>query len=181
MGNALNDIWLKPALQQPEWGDKSRVQRVREELAARPALVDAEDVRTLRSLLAEVADGQAHVVQAGDCAEDPAERTACDVARKTGLLDMLAGAMKMNTHKPVVRVGRIAGQYCKPRSKPTERVGGIEMPAYRGHLVNSPEPDPEGRRPDPERLLACYQAASAIMNHLGWRNSFRRSRAGPPV
>jgi 3-deoxy-7-phosphoheptulonate synthase len=89
VGNALNDICLKPALQQPEWGDISQVQRVQEELANRPALVDAEDVRTLRSLLAEVAAGEAHMIQAGDCAEDPAERTVCDVARKAGLLDML--------------------------------------------------------------------------------------------
>ncbi|MGH3821874.1 MAG: 3-deoxy-7-phosphoheptulonate synthase, partial [Pseudonocardiaceae bacterium] len=123
MGNALHDIRLKPALQQPEWGDKSHVQRVREKLATRPALVDAEDVRELRSLLAAVAAGEAYVLQAGDCAEDPAEHTVRDVARKTGLLDMLAGIMKMNTHKPVVRVGRIAGQFCKPRSKPTEWVG----------------------------------------------------------
>lgn len=181
MGNALLDICLKPALQQPEWGDVSQVQRVREELAACPALVDAEDVRTLRSLLARVAAGEAYVVQAGDCAEDPAECAMSDVARKAGLLDVLAGVMKMNTHKPVVRVGRIAGQFCKPRSKPTEWVGGIELPAYRGHLVNSPEPDPEGRRPDPERLLSCYWAASTVMNHLGWRNPSWRSRADPPV
>ncbi len=181
MGNALLDICLKPALQQPEWGDVSQVQRMREELAACPALVDAEDVRTLRSLLARVAAGEAYVVQAGDCAEDPAECAMSDVVRKTGLLDVLAGVMKMNTHKPVVRVGRIAGQFCKPRSKPTEWVRGIELPAYRGHLVNSPEPDPEGRRPNPERLLVCYWAANTVMNHLGWRNPSWQSRADPPV
>jgi len=80
-----------------------------------------------------------------------------------------------------VRVGRIAGQFCKPRSKPTEWVGGIELPTYRGHLVNSPEPDPEGRQPDPERLLACYWAARSVMNHLGWWNPYCRSTVDPPV
>ncbi|MGH3802716.1 MAG: 3-deoxy-7-phosphoheptulonate synthase, partial [Pseudonocardiaceae bacterium] len=164
-----------------EWGDASQVQRARKELATCPALVDAKDVCTLRSLLAEVAAGEAYVVQAGDCAEDPAECTVSDVARKVGLLDVLAGTMKMNTHKPVVRVGRIAGQFCKPRSKPTEWVGGSELPAYRGHLVNSPEPDPEGRRPNPERLFTCYRAASTVMNHLGWRNPSWQSRVDPPI
>ncbi len=178
---ALLKIFSKPALQQPEWHNPSQVQRVRKELTTFPALVDVEEIRTLRSLLAEVAAGEAYVVQAGDCSEDPAESTVSDIARKTGLLDVLAGTIKMNTHKPVVRVGRIAGQFCKPRSKPTEWVGGIELPAYRGHLVNSPEPDPEGRRPDPERLLYCYWAASTVMGHLGWRNPSWHSRVDPPV
>ncbi|MGK5631837.1 3-deoxy-7-phosphoheptulonate synthase [Streptomyces sp. URMC 123] len=171
MDNAQLDIRLKPALQQPEWGDEARVRLVREELAARPALVRAEDVRTLRHLLARVAAGEAQVVQSGDCAEDPAESTVGYVARKSAVLDLLAGALKMISHKPVVRAGRMAGQYGKPRSSPTERVRGVELPVFRGHMVNSPEPDPESRRPDPRRLLAGYQAAQDIMGHLGWGDS----------
>ncbi|GAA3041085.1 hypothetical protein GCM10020000_19660 [Streptomyces olivoverticillatus] len=109
MNNALLDARLKPALQQPDWGDAAPQARlVREELAARPALVRAADVRTLRSHLAHVARGESQVVQAGDCAEDPAECTSGYVARKAGLLDVLAGVMKMITHKPVVRAGRMA-------------------------------------------------------------------------
>jgi 3-deoxy-7-phosphoheptulonate synthase len=155
---ALLDPPRMSALQQPQWEDVALVRLVREELARRPALVEAGSLRTLRTLLAGVAAGHAHVVQAGDCAEDPAECTAGDVARKAGLLDVLGGIMKMITHKPVVRVGRIAGQYGKPRSQATERVGNVELPVYRGHMVNSPEPDPVGRRPDPRRLLAGYRA-----------------------
>lgn len=181
MNNALLDIRVRPALQQPQWGDQALVQRVRQELASRPALVRVEDVRTLRTVLTRVAAGEAHVVQAGDCAEDPAECGVGDVARKAGLLDVLAGAMKMNTSKPVVRVGRIAGQFGKPRSDPTERVGGVVLPVYRGHMVNSPEPDPEDRRPDPRRLLAGYQAASEVMGHLGWRGPGEPRSVDPPV
>jgi 3-deoxy-7-phosphoheptulonate synthase len=138
-------------------------------------------VRTLRSRLAEVAAGHAQVVQAGDCAEDPAECTAGYVARKAGLLDVLAGTIKMITHRPVVRAGRIAGQFAKPRSRPTERVGDLELPAYRGHMVNSPEPDPERRRPDPGRLLAGYRAAARAMEHLGWHRGRSRGTLDAPV
>lgn len=136
-------------------------------LAALPPLVETESLCRLRGLLAGVAAGQAQVVQAGDCAEDPAECTAGDVERKTGLLNVLAGVMNAITHQPVVRVGRIGGQYAKPRSARTEWVEGVEIPVYRGHMVNGPEPDPEARRPDPRRLLAGYRAASRLMANLG--------------
>ncbi|MFI0501939.1 3-deoxy-7-phosphoheptulonate synthase [Streptomyces albogriseolus] len=181
MDDALLDIKDKPARQQPEWGDAARVRQVTDTLARRPALVDASDVDTLRSLLARVASGEALVVQSGDCAEDPAECTLGYVARKTAVLDLLAGALKMITHKPVIRVGRIAGQFGKPRSSPTELVGDMELPSYRGHMVNGPEPDPESRRPEPGRMLDCYQAASEIMTHLGWQDAGPRHAVEPPV
>ncbi|MEU8543244.1 3-deoxy-7-phosphoheptulonate synthase [Streptomyces sp. NPDC048717] len=154
------------ARQQPEWGDPADIERVREELAAAPPLVEAASLGRLRGLLSSVALGQALVVQAGDCAEDPAERTARDVRRKVGLLDALADVMGTITGQPVVRVGRLGGQYAKPRSAPTEWADGVEIPVFRGHLVNSPEPDPEARRPHPRRLLDGYRAASRIMTHL---------------
>ncbi|REH29631.1 3-deoxy-7-phosphoheptulonate synthase [Kutzneria buriramensis] len=178
---ALLDVRRKPAAQQPQWEDRARIRRVREELATRPALVSAADTHRLRGMLARVAAGEATVVQAGDCAEDPAECVVGYVARKAGLLDVLAGTMKMITHKPVVRAARIAGQFAKPRSSPTERVGDLELPVYRGHLVNSPEPDPEGRRPDPDRLLMGYRAASDAMGHLGWLGASRLSIIDTPV
>jgi 3-deoxy-7-phosphoheptulonate synthase len=156
------------AQQQPQWPSPQLVAAAREELAGLPPLVSYADTARLRTLLAEVAHDRAYVVQAGDCAEDPEESTRGYVARKAGLLEMLAGRMKMLTYKPVVRVGRIAGQYAKPRSRPTERVGDSELPVYRGHMVNSPEPDPALRRPDPSRLLTCYRAAATVMEHLGW-------------
>lgn len=160
MDNALLDTPLYSAPQQPEWNDIQQVQTVRDELASRPALVDADAVWALRALLTEVAAGKAHVVQAGDCAEDPAECTVSAVNRKAGLLDVLTGVLTMNTHKPVVRIGRMAGQFSKPRSHSTERVGGVELPVYRGHMVNSPEPDPVGRRPAPQRMLNGRGSAS---------------------
>lgn len=176
------DLWKTlPAGQQPDWPDQAVLAEVRGRLSAAPALVSGEDVRTLRSLLAAAAAGEAQVIQTGDCAEDPAECTPGYVARKAALLDVLAGVMKARSHKPVIRVGRLAGQFGKPRSKPTEIVNGVELPSYRGHMVNSPEPDPELRRPDPRRLWAGYRAAADVMAILGRSGGRRPSPAEAPV
>jgi len=180
MDHALQDVLRAPARQQPDWATDAAIP-VREDLALRPSLVNGADVRTLRALLAEVAAGNATVIQAGDCAEDPAECTAREVARKVALLGVLADTMETCTRKPVLRVGRIAGQYAKPRSKPVERVRDLELPVYRGHMVNTPEPDPAGRRPDPTRMLRCYSAASDSMGHLGWRRPVGHSHVESPV
>ncbi|SHE94286.1 3-deoxy-7-phosphoheptulonate synthase [Streptoalloteichus hindustanus] len=165
-----------PALQQPDWGERWLVDEVTSDLAALPPLVEPGEVRTLRRLLAEVAAGRLQVVQAGDCAEDPAECVPEVLTRKVGLLDLIAGVVRLNADRPVVRVGRIAGQFAKPRSRPTEWHDGRELPAFRGHLVNGPEPDPATRRPDPLRLLTCYHAARTAMAFLrtsqtGWAPS----------
>ncbi len=167
--------------QQPDWPDRTALGKVREELSDAPALVRGEDVRALRSLLAAVAAGEIQVVQSGDCAEDPAEATRGHVARKAALLDTLAGVMKTRSYKPVLRVGRLAGQFGKPRSSSTEIVNGVELASYRGHMVNSPEPDPELRRPDPYRLLSGYRAAADVMELLGWHGEQRPSGAEAPV
>ncbi|MFH8570528.1 3-deoxy-7-phosphoheptulonate synthase [Streptomyces sp. NPDC017993] len=169
MGHAVTEIQRAKALQQPEWNDLSQIQRVKEILSFRPPLVRVDDVHTLRSLLASVAAGEAHVVQAGDCAEDPEECTAEHVRRKSAALDLLATTLKMVTGKPVLRVGRIAGQFAKPRSNSFEEVGDLVLPVYRGHMVNSPEPDLASRQPDPLRILTGYMAAGDIVEHLGWR------------
>ncbi|MFE2756906.1 3-deoxy-7-phosphoheptulonate synthase [Actinosynnema sp. NPDC059335] len=168
------------ALQQPDWDDRESVNRVRDTLAARPGLVAAAEVALLRSALSAVAAGRAQVVQAGDCAEDFAECEAGYVARKVGLLDVLAGTMRMATHRPVVRIGRIGGQFAKPRSSPTEEVNGVVLPAFRGHMVNRPDPDAERRRPDPERMLMGYDAAATVSALLGWGGAARRL-VDPPV
>ncbi|MFK4071898.1 3-deoxy-7-phosphoheptulonate synthase [Streptomyces sp. NPDC029674] len=169
MEDVIREIRIRGALQQPEWSDVPQLHRVGEALAARPALVRGQDLATLRTLLAKVAHGQALVLQCGDCAEDPQECTRPQVARKAALLDLLAGSLGLRTGRPVLRVGRIAGQFAKPRSKPTEHIDGLELPVFRGHMVNGPEPDPESRRPDPLRILTGYMAAGDIMEHLGWR------------
>jgi len=160
-------VWSSPASQQPRWPDTAELRRVRRELAARPALVTEAEVVSLQAALVAVVDGDALVLQAGDCAEDPAECGPADVSRKAGLLDVLAGTLRMVGHRPVVRVGRIAGQFAKPRSAPTERVGGLELPVYRGHMVNGPEPEAATRVADPRRLLTGYDAAAAVLRTLG--------------
>ncbi|MHC0433261.1 3-deoxy-7-phosphoheptulonate synthase [Streptomyces sp. O3] len=180
MDNTLPGIRLKSALQQPDWGDYEQTELVRKELAQRAPLVHAADVRVLREQLARVAAGQANLVQCGDCSEDPNESTPEHVHRKAAVLDLLAGALKMITRKPVVRVGRMAGQFGKPRSNGTETVNGVELPVYRGHMVNLPAPDAESRRPDPLRMLTGYMAASEITRNLGWDGA-RREHADPTV
>ncbi|MFD9485724.1 3-deoxy-7-phosphoheptulonate synthase [Streptomyces sp. NPDC059991] len=170
-----------PAVQQPDWEGHAELVRVRQELAALPPLVEADDIDQFRARLAEVAAGRVQIVQSGDCAEDWAENSHGDVARKVGLLDVLAGVMRMTSHKPVLRVGRLAGQYGKPRSRPTETVAGVELPVYRGHMVNAPEPDPELRRPDPTRMLTGYRSARGILELLGWSGPARGARHEAPV
>ncbi|HEY8981854.1 MAG TPA: 3-deoxy-7-phosphoheptulonate synthase [Streptomyces sp.] len=181
MTDTLSHLRSLPALQQPNWPEEPHLDQVRRTLSRMPALVDADAVNRLRALLAEAARGHLHIVQAGDCAEDPAEATPHDVARKAALLDVLAGTLKLVAAKPVLRVGRIAGQYSKPRSKPTEIVAGAELPVYRGHMVNRPEPDPDLRQPDPHHLLTGYRAASDTMHYLGWRGSSLRPDLDVPV
>ncbi|MER7705285.1 3-deoxy-7-phosphoheptulonate synthase [Kitasatospora sp. NPDC097605] len=170
MEDVIREIRIRGALHQPEWSDLLQVSRVGEALASRPTLVQPDELATLRTLLGKVAAGEALVLQSGDCAEDPQECTRQHVARKSALLDLLAGTLGLRTGKPVLRAGRIAGQFAKPRSKPTELVDGVELPVFRGHMVNGPEPDPEVRRPDPLRILTGYMAAGDIVEHLGWRD-----------
>ncbi|MFB9367078.1 3-deoxy-7-phosphoheptulonate synthase [Kitasatospora albolonga] len=170
-----------PAQQQPAWEDAEQLSRVTAELSDRPGLVTPAELAELRGLLAEVATGRLQVVQSGDCAEDPAECEPGYVTRKVGLLDAMAGVVSMNTRRPVLRIGRMAGQFGKPRSKPTETVAGVELPVYRGNMVNSPEPDPELRRPDPTRLLAGYDAAARAFDALRERADAGLAAAGAPV
>ncbi|ASU79660.1 phospho-2-dehydro-3-deoxyheptonate aldolase [Actinopolyspora erythraea] len=181
LGEVAEDVLSRPAQQQPQWPDREHASDVGERLSRLPALVDAVDVRVLRGLLADVSRGKMRIVQSGDCAEDPAESTPEHVARKTGLLESVAGVLKMNTNKPVLRVGRIAGQFGKPRSKPTEWVDGRELPVYRGHMVNTLEPTEHDRAPDPERMLTGYRAAREVMNLLGWPGAATGSLIDPPV
>ncbi|GAA3742725.1 3-deoxy-7-phosphoheptulonate synthase [Salinactinospora qingdaonensis] len=173
----LSEIRAMPAQQQPKWEDSELLDRVTADLNERSPLVRGTDVRRLRSLLAKASLGQALVLQAGDCAEDPADCLSGGVIRKAGLIDMLGGVLQMNTHLPVIRVGRVAGQFAKPRSKPTEMAAGQELPVYRGHMVNSPEPAPELRRHDPLRIIQGYSASYEAMNSLGWGRDGTGSRA----
>lgn len=168
---ALLEIDSRTALQQPDWSEDPYLPTVRRTLGARPPLVRASDTDRLRRRLADVAEGRSLAVIAGDCAEDISECTASDVAAKAGLVELVAAALQITARRPVVRAARIAGQAAKPRSRPTEVLDGIELPAYRGHMVNGPEPDPSVRTPSPSRLLTAYSSARSVMGHLGWMGS----------
>jgi 3-deoxy-7-phosphoheptulonate synthase len=183
VGSTYTDIQDVQALQQPEWTDLAQVQRVRKTLSSWLPLVSLHDVCTLRGLLARVAAGDALLMQAGDCAEDPAECTVKHVQRKVAMINMCATTLSMAGHKPVLQVGRIAGQFAKPRSRADERVRGLVLPVYRGHMVNGPSADPQSRRPNPERILTGYVAASRIMTALGWNGLTARPALalGAPV
>ncbi|WP_246107608.1 3-deoxy-7-phosphoheptulonate synthase [Saccharothrix saharensis] len=158
-----------PAAQQPSWSDR-RARAMRARLARWDGLVSPVEVGSLRSELAEVAAGRGLVVQAGDCAEPFAECGPRHVTPKAALVDRLATALGGGL--PVVRVGRMAGQFAKPRSQPTEVVKGVELPVYRGDLVNAPQPHVLARQPDPARLVAGYHAArwvtELLRHHHPW-------------
>jgi 3-deoxy-7-phosphoheptulonate synthase len=155
-----------PIVQQPDWPDPAGVGRVTDEIARRPPLVLAAEIRDLQRALAAVADGRAFLLQAGDCAEQFSSCTEHDVRSKLQVILQLAILLTYGAGLPVVKVGRIAGQFAKPRSAPTEVVGGTELPVYRGDIVNSPEPTAQARQPDVERLLTAYHHASATLNVL---------------
>ncbi|MFD7732318.1 3-deoxy-7-phosphoheptulonate synthase [Kitasatospora phosalacinea] len=164
MDRLASELRRLTALQQPAWADPP--DRARAALAARAPLVPGTEILRLRAELASVARGERLVVQAGDCAESPDDSAAADVRAKRGLLRLLADELAAATGRPVLRVGRIAGQYGKPRSQDHETVGGRRLPVYRGHLVNRPEPDPGRRRADPANLLRCHDAARQVLDHL---------------
>jgi 3-deoxy-7-phosphoheptulonate synthase len=161
------DSWRRrPVAQQPEWPDQISVERVTGEIARQPPLVLPAEIQELQRSLATVSSGGAFLLQAGDCAERFSSCTEQDVRSKLRVILQLAILLTYGAGVPVVKVGRIAGQFAKPRSKPTEWVGGMELPAFRGDIVNGPEPTLDARRPDAERLLRGYHHASATLNVL---------------
>ncbi|MFE9251313.1 class II 3-deoxy-7-phosphoheptulonate synthase [Streptomyces sp. NPDC007088] len=159
------DSWRGlPADQQPEWPDAQALRRVVGELSGYPPLVFTGECDQLRDRLARVARGEAFVLQGGDCAETFDGVGADEVRDKIKTLLQMSAVLTYATSVPVVRIGRIAGQYAKPRSKPTETRGGVELPVYRGDSVNGLEFTPEARTPDPERLKRVYHASAATLN-----------------
>jgi 3-deoxy-7-phosphoheptulonate synthase len=160
------DSWRGlPITQQPHW-DPAGVERIAEEIALLPPLVLPGEIHELRRSLAAVAAGKAFLLQAGDCAERFSSCTEQAVRGKLKVILQLAILLTYGSGLPVVKVGRIAGQFGKPRSQPTEIVDGVELPVFRGDIVNSPEPTAEARRPDVDRLLRAYHHSSATLNML---------------
>jgi 3-deoxy-7-phosphoheptulonate synthase len=155
-----------PAEQQPIYPDPARVRVVLDRLATLPPLVAPGAVSYLQRLLAEVAQGRRFLLQGGDCAERFVDCQAPAIADKLKVLLQMSLVLTYGLRQPVVRVGRIAGQYAKPRSAATERVEGVSLPVYRGDLVNGYAATPEARAPDPERMLHAYFHAAATLNYI---------------
>ncbi|NYI07053.1 class II 3-deoxy-7-phosphoheptulonate synthase [Allostreptomyces psammosilenae] len=153
-----------PAAQQPEWPDSEALRAVLADLETYPPLVFAGECDQLRDRLAAVARGEAFVLQGGDCAETFDGVSADAIRNKLKTLLQMAVVLTYAAKVPVVKIGRMAGQYSKPRSKPTETRDGVTLPVYRGDSVNGLEFTPEARTPDPERLRRMYHASSATLN-----------------
>ncbi|GAC1325002.1 MAG: 3-deoxy-7-phosphoheptulonate synthase class II [Mycobacteriales bacterium] len=189
------DAWRAlPAAQQPAWPDPAALAGVVAELAGLPPLVVAAECAALRERLAAVARGEAFLLQGGDCAETFAAATAEQIREKTKTLLQMAIVLTYGASVPVVKVGRIAGQFAKPRSSDTELVDGAVLPSYRGDAVNGFERTLDSRTPDPRRMLQAYHCSAATLNLLrafatggfadlravhDWNKDFvRRSAAG---
>ncbi|MGH9103862.1 MAG: 3-deoxy-7-phosphoheptulonate synthase class II, partial [Acidimicrobiales bacterium] len=161
------DSWrTRTAAQQPVWPDEHELKRVHSRLAAWPPLVFAGEARHLTAALAQAAEGQAFVLQAGDCAESFTDFSADGIRDKLKVILQMAVVLTYGAGVPVVKVGRIAGQFAKPRSASTEQVGDRVLDSFRGHMVNDDLAEPEARVPDPERLVTAYQQSVSTLNLL---------------
>ncbi|MDP9070847.1 MAG: 3-deoxy-7-phosphoheptulonate synthase class II [Actinomycetota bacterium] len=155
-----------PADQQPDWPDEAALDRVLKQLGTLPPLVFAGEARQLISSLAEVQAGRAFLLQAGDCAESFSDFSADAIRDKLKVILQMAVVLTYGSGVPVVKVGRIAGQFAKPRSSPTERVGDEELPSFRGHMVNDDALTALARVPDPQRLIGGYHQSASTLNLL---------------
>jgi 3-deoxy-7-phosphoheptulonate synthase len=154
------------AEQQPPWPDEVAVERALKQIASFPPLVFAGEARNLTAALAQVAAGKAFLLQAGDCAESFETFSAVNIREKLRVVLQMSVILIYSLGVPVVKVGRIAGQFAKPRSSPTELVGDVEIPSFRGHIVNDPAPTAAARVPDPERMVQAYHQAASTLNLL---------------
>jgi 3-deoxy-7-phosphoheptulonate synthase len=148
----------------PDYPDAAALAAVERKLAGYPPLVFAGEARRLKAELAEVAAGRAFLLQGGDCAESFAEFSADNIRDTFKVMLQMAVVLTFGAKCPVVKIGRMAGQFAKPRSSPTEVVNGVELPSYRGDIINGFEPTPEARAPDPARMLEAYTQAAATLN-----------------
>jgi 3-deoxy-7-phosphoheptulonate synthase len=161
------DSWRsKPIEQVPVYPDEKKLVEVEQQLATFPPLVFAGEARELKAKLARVAEGEAFLLQGGDCAESFAEHRADAIRDFFRVLLQMAVVLTYAGGSPVVKLGRIAGQFAKPRSAPTEVQNGKELPSYRGDIINGIEFTEEARTPDPQRMLMAYRQSAATLNLL---------------
>jgi len=166
----MNNNWTPsswqtfPAVQQPQWPDNGALDNALKQIATFPPLVFAGEARSLQTALGQVASGNAFLLQAGDCAESFEEFSAVNIREKLRVILQMAVMLTYSMGVPVVKVGRIAGQFAKPRSNNTETVNGVELPVFRGHMVNGPDAHAEARIPNPDRLVQAYHQAASTLN-----------------
>ena len=159
------DAWRTlPAAQQPDWPDADALQAAIAELRTMPPLVFAGECDNLKAQIARAAAGEAFLLQGGDCAETFAGQTADAIRNKVKTLLQMAAVLQYGASLPVIKVGRMAGQYAKPRSNENETQAGVTLPAYRGDAVNGHDFTPEARTPDPRRLVRVYNTSAATLN-----------------
>ena len=168
----MSPTWLPsswrghPAHHQPEWPEEAAAEAARARLQTMPPLVFAGEARQLQASLAEVAAGRAFLLQAGDCAESFHDFSAITIREKLKIMLQMSAVMIYGSTTPVVKVGRIAGQFAKARTSPTETVDGVELPSFRGHMVHDDGTTAEARVPDPDRMIQAYHQAAATLNLL---------------
>ncbi|SFM21014.1 class II 3-deoxy-7-phosphoheptulonate synthase [Shimia aestuarii] len=156
----------KPRVQMPDYTDTEALHAVEAQLASYPPLVFAGEARSLKAKLGAASRGEAFMLQGGDCAES-FEQFSADAIRDTfKVMLQMAMVLTYGAKVPVVKVGRMAGQFAKPRSAPTEVVDGVELPSYRGDIINELDFTPEARIPDPKKMLQAYTQAAATLNLL---------------
>ncbi|NBB97764.1 MAG: 3-deoxy-7-phosphoheptulonate synthase class II, partial [Alphaproteobacteria bacterium] len=156
----------KPRIQMPDYPDADALAQVEARLSSYPPLVFAGEARALKRKLGAAARGEAFLLQGGDCAESFAEFNADSIRDTFKVLLQMAIVLTYGAKVPVVKVGRMAGQFAKPRSSGMETVGGVELPSYRGDIINGFDFTPEARIPDPDRMLQAYTQAAASLNLL---------------
>jgi 3-deoxy-7-phosphoheptulonate synthase len=152
--------------QQPSWPDLGALDSSLKQISTLPPLVFAGEARSLQAELAQVAAGNAFLLQAGDCAESFEEFSADNIREKLRVILQMAVVLTYSVGVPVVKVGRIAGQFAKPRSSDTEMVGDLEIPSFRGHIVNDATATEAARTPNPERLVQAYHQSASTLNLL---------------
>ncbi|GAA1736149.1 class II 3-deoxy-7-phosphoheptulonate synthase [Microbacterium paludicola] len=159
------DAWRSlPIKQQPEWPDYAEVERVSAELSQLPPLVFAGEVDSLKERLGQAASGRAFLLQGGDCAETFAGATADKIRNRVKTLLQMAVVLTYGASMPVIKMGRMAGQFAKPRSNDNETRGEVTLPAYRGDIANGYDFTSASRTPDPQRLLKAYHTSASTLN-----------------
>src|SRR6056297_43157 len=155
-----------PVKQQPAWPDAAALEASLKTIGGMPPLIFAEEARSLQAELGKVAAGNAFLLQAGDCAESFEDFSADNIREKLRVILQMAVVLTYSVGVPIVKVGRMAGQFAKPRSSPTEIIGDVELPSFRGHIVNDVNPSEAARIPNPERLVQAYHQSASTLNLL---------------